>query len=71
MTTEQEQLNFYFPSTNGGVAQGGNDPAAEFFEGIESVAVVRESLQNIIDAKDPNKKTAKASFRKICPEWLA
>lgn len=63
MADKQKKLSFFFPSTGGGEAQGGHDPAAEFFEGIESMAVVRESLQNIIDAKDPNENTAKASFQ--------
>ena len=63
MPEEHKKMSFFFTSTLGGEASGGNDPAAEFFEGVESVAVVRESLQNIIDAKDPNENIAKAVFQ--------
>ena len=63
MFNKQQKLSFFFPSTGGGEAQGGHDPAAEFFEGIEASAVVRESLQNVIDAKDPKENMAKASFQ--------
>lgn len=47
-------LHFEFASTGGGDATGVNDPVTSTFGGNLSYHLARESIQNIIDAKDPS-----------------
>ena len=46
-------LKWYFPPTSGGIAQGFNDSGKEFFTADVLEHVVREIIQNSLDAKDP------------------
>ena len=46
-------LKWHFPPTSGGIAQGFNDSGKEFFTADVLEHVVREIIQNSLDAKDP------------------
>lgn len=46
-------IKWYFPPTGGGVAQGFNDSGKEFFVADVLEHVVREIIQNSLDAKNP------------------
>ena len=46
-------LKWHFPPTHGGPAQGFNDSGKEFFTADIMDHVVREIIQNSLDAKDP------------------
>lgn len=48
-----EPVKWNFPPTGGGIAQGFNDSGKEFFKANVMEHVVRELLQNSLDAKDP------------------
>ncbi len=45
-------LKWFFPPTHGGVAQGFNDSGKEYFTADVLEHVVREIIQNSLDAKD-------------------
>ena len=49
-----DDLNFEFAPTGGGDVTGLNDPVTTTFKGNISWTLARESIQNIIDAHDPN-----------------
>ena len=50
--TNLPRLEWHFPPTGGGVAQGFNDSSEEFFKANVMEHVVREIIQNSLDAKD-------------------
>lgn len=61
-----DELNWEFASTGGGDITGINDPVTTTFKGNIAWSLARESIQNIIDAHDPNShKPAEASFTLI------
>lgn len=45
------KLGWRFPPQNGGVEQGFNDPAIDHFKGERVSALVRETIQNALDAR--------------------
>ena len=47
------RIRWNFPPTGGGVSQGFNDSGEEFFRANVMAHVVREIIQNSLDAKDP------------------
>jgi hypothetical protein len=57
-------LDYHFGRTEGGDVSGFNDPVAANFayEGNLTDSLIRESLQNIIDAKLPGKVPVRAEF---------
>lgn len=61
---ENNDLTFEFAPTGGGDITGARDPLTTIFSSNEiSYSLARESIQNIIDARDPNKDLpAKAEF---------
>ena len=46
-------MRWNFPPTGGGVSQGFNDSGEEFFRANVMAHVVREIIQNSLDAKNP------------------
>ncbi len=56
--------DYYFGRTEGGDVAGFNDPVAATFayEGNLTDSLVREAIQNIIDARLPGKKPVRAEF---------
>ena len=58
------QPDYYFGKTEGGDVAGFNDPVAANFayEGNLTDSLIRESIQNIIDARLPGKLPARAEF---------
>jgi hypothetical protein len=47
-----DNVGWRFPPQNGGVEQGFNDPAIDHFKGERVSALVRETIQNALDARD-------------------
>jgi hypothetical protein len=61
-----DDLNFEFAPTMGGDVTGMNDPVTTTFKGNISWSLARESIQNIIDAHDPQSNSpAEADFTLI------
>ena len=58
------ETDYYFGRTDGGDVAGFNDPVAANFayEENSTDSLVREAIQNIIDAKLPGKEPARAEF---------
>ena len=50
---QPERVKWFFPPTRGGVSQGFNDSGKEFFTAGILEHVVREIIQNSLDAKNP------------------
>lgn len=70
---DNQELNYYFAPTGGGEDTGYNDPVTSNFKGNIYSQLARESLQNIIDAHDPQKNSpvrAEFSLLNIRPDKL-
>ena len=60
---DDQLIRYEFGSTNGGDETGFNDPVSTAYKGNISYYLARESLQNVIDARDPKSdKPAVAVF---------
>ena len=60
-----DDLNFEFAPTGGGDVTGLNDPVTTTFKGNISWTLARESIQNIIDAHDPNSSLPAQAFYQL------
>lgn len=56
------EVGWRFPPQNGGVEQGFNDPAIDHFKGERVSALVRETIQNALDARDATDEPVTVRF---------
>jgi len=59
---EKKSIGWHFPPNNGGLAAGANDGAIDAFAGARLSSVVREVIQNSLDAKKVNSEPVKLHF---------
>ena len=57
------KIGWQFPLNNGGVGAGPNDGAIDHFTGNILSSVVREVIQNSLDARDGLNDPVKVAFR--------
>ena len=65
MTTSNEDIGWHFPPTNGGRADGFNDPGMAHFTGTPYMSLARETIQNSLDARDSYNEPVHVSFEVI------
>ncbi|MDB3929450.1 hypothetical protein N9413_09690, partial [Paracoccaceae bacterium] len=60
--SETNSIGWHFPPNNGGTAAGANDGAIDAFAGARLSSVVREVIQNSLDAKKVDSEPVKLHF---------
>ena len=65
MTTDDPDIGWRFPPTNGGRVDGFNDPGIAHFSGTPYSSLARETIQNSLDARDRYDQPVHVSFEMI------
>ena len=61
----KSKIGWVFPPTNGGRADGYNDPGIAHFNGAPLSSLARETIQNSLDAPGPSNMPVHVSFELI------
>ena len=65
MTTDNSDIGWRFPPTNGGRVDGFNDPGIAHFSGTPHSSLARETIQNSLDARADYDQPVHVSFEMI------
>lgn len=60
---EYRMIGWHFPPNNDGIAAGANDGAIDAFSGNKLSSIVREAIQNSLDAKLPGSNPVRVQFK--------